>query len=39
MTREEVLDKVCDLVDKCEGNEKECEHCALNEFCLKYFCG
>ena len=34
MKKEKVLDKVCDLVEKCEGNE--CEFCALREFCFKW---
>jgi hypothetical protein len=39
MTREEVIDKIIDTVEQCEGKEEDCENCAMCQFCLEYFCG
>ena len=39
VTREEVIDKIIDTVEQCEGKEGDCENCAMCQFCLEYFCG
>lgn len=39
MTKEEVINKIIDTINQCEGDAEECENCPMCQFCLEYFCG
>lgn len=39
MTREEVIDKIINTIEQCEGKAEDCENCEMCQFCLEYFVG